>query len=675
MSPSGLLTVNEGQGATSVTIQVTAILTSTTVTKQLNIRTIARTYPTQSNTSIQGEQSLAGEETTYTIQSSNEVNGKFITEWTLEGMDSYAEIKESNNTSCVIRKLNETTAAIIGTLKATIKKEYNNSQVATITKQVQIVNENIAETDPKICKVFYDAGLCAHENYITKEEARLVTDTDFKKVNRKIGDLYSFNFIGFQYFTSVITIPEYTFGYSSFHNYNIGEVVLPPSIREIEPNCIKDVLKLTINSEELHTYVNTTSSYITVPVKGGHYDDGDRTSDGYIKLPNSCSVSGGGGNNSEFIITLPKSAKFTIIGGGENMNWIPKIEQGYNYKNLFIENSIFKFVYGRSFKNISNYLVKILPTIVTTNDGGYFEDMSTTQDIVLSEVNPNVYKVENVIYYRTINITSNIEEADFTIEYTTQENQVVTTTVKRGEYILPIKYNTTLKITPLDIENYITPSAASTTLVDTKYNRSFNYAENTGLYIEHVNGTLYTKDEWTAGGFSNDDANGVAVVRAVSGNFVIAKDESSSKLAFGGYRKTITGIVTTTSTSEALLDNDGVGNTPKIIEQCNGYTSNNITGAPAAEYCANFTFPNNKKGYLGALGEWKAVYNNKTEINNILSLIGGTTLKNDYYWTSTQNDSTSNWYLTLSYDSAGSYSRVYTNNVRAFCQLSNNQNT
>lgn len=291
MSPSGLLTVNEGCGTTSVTIQVTAITTSTTVTKQLNIRTIARTYPTQSNTSIQGEQSLLGEETTYTIQSSDEVNGKFITEWTLEGMDSYAEIKESNNTSCVIRKLNNAVAAITGTLKATIKKEYNNLQVVTITKQVQIVNENIAETDAVVCKALYDAGLCANETYITKDEARLVTSADLPKFP-KYG---SFTFNGFQYFTSVVEIPE-----STFHG-NISSccksIIFPPSIKTVKGyNYFSNV----IFNEGLESFR---------PIV---YLLNDSTNDVTVVIPNNLEI-----NINDLSLHLRNSMtkKFTLLGG------------------------------------------------------------------------------------------------------------------------------------------------------------------------------------------------------------------------------------------------------------------------------------------------------------------------------------------------------------------------
>lgn len=660
MSPSGLLTVNEGQGATSITIQVTAILTSTTVTKQLNIRTIARTYPTQSNTSIQGEQSLVGEETTYTIQSSSEVNGKFITEWTLEGMDSYAEIKESNNTSCVIRKLNNIVTAIIGTLTATIKKEYNNSQVATITKQVQIVNKNIAETDAVVCKTFYDAGLCANETYITKDEARLVTSVDLPKFPNR----GSFTFNGFQYFTSVVEIPAGTFG----TNYNLQvyckSIIFPPSIKTIKGD---NYFSNVVFNEGLESFGNTSLII-------------DSTNDVTVVIPNNLEIPI---NSVQLYLYNSMPKKFTLLGGKNvvgtfkgNINTYVSIEE---LNNITIEECPINVLFYRreniySSDNRINYVrdENISSLTYTCSTGEYFEDMSTQKPVNLTKVKDRVYIVENKIYYITVNITSNVEDADFTIEYTNQENESISTVVKKGQHILPIKYGTNVKITPHDKANFVTPSVYNTTVNSTLIQSDFKYTESTGIYIEHVNGTLYTTDEWTSGNFSNDDANGVAVVRPFSGSFVIAKEESSSKLAWGGYGKIITGIVTTTSQSEALLDNDGSGNTPKIIEQYNGYTNGGITGAPAAEYCASYTFPNGKTGYLGASGELKAVYNNESKINRAMSLIGGTMLTFiGKYWTSTQSSNNGSWILDFHGGYLGDYPKD--NNTvctRAFCPLS-----
>jgi hypothetical protein len=79
-----------------------------------------------------------------------------------------------------------------------------------------------------------------------------------------------------------------------------------------------------------------------------------------------------------------------------------------------------------------------------------------------------------------------------------------------------------------------------------------------------------------------------------------------------------------------MVDYDGEVQTTVILSEL----GNNSSAAPAAYYCRAFTFPNGKKGYLGAAGEWWAAFNNKVAIESALSKCGGSAAKY-YYWTST----------------------------------------
>lgn len=53
----------------------------------------------------------------------------------------------------------------------------------------------------------------------------------------------------------------------------------------------------------------------------------------------------------------------------------------------------------------------------------------------------------------------------------------------------------------------------------------------------------------------------------------------------------------------------------------------------------SYTFLNGSKGYIGFLGEWKAVTTNISQISTLMKLIGGTTpgtsSSSNRYWTST----------------------------------------
>lgn len=669
-----LNTIN-GAGGSTITVQLVAstvneednTIVNPDIIKTITTQIIAKTYPSSSNTTLSGDSQL-GAENTYTIKHTATYTGDFNVEWTLTGFDDYAEIVEFSKTSCTIRRLQPAINVISGTLSVKFTKVYNGSTLFTLTKSLQLVNENIAVADAKIAKVFYDAGLCANSTYITKDEAALITADDIQPGTTASTSIfykltkYGTNFSGFKYFTSISTITQYFFG---DHTNGFDVIELPDTVTKID-NGSEVFSSISLgNVTILSDYLTTIVGNITI----GTFD-WPRPDTPLLRISNNLSsikIHFSGSNMGTFMIVDGNNLSSIAIGGN-TPPWSGLIIKSANIRAVISDSPIgSKFVVGGDAG---------LPTTVTTPSGGYFEDMSTIQDAILEEINPNVYKITNKVYYATITINTNLTEQDpdFLVTYTNQNDEEVQTTVKAGTHILPIKYGTTVKVSGVtEIENYITPGETSWTYNYTSCSYTFtkNYVENIGVYIQHIDGTLYTTDDWTSGGYTNEEANGVAVVRPISGSFVIAKEESSSRLKWGGYGTNITDIVTSTSNSTAVLDNDGAGNTPKIIEQLTGVTdSYGTVGAPAAEYCASYTFPNGKTGYLGALGEWQAAYNNKAKVNSAMSLIGGTTISTNYYWSSTQHSSDGGWGLSWSSYYEDAHSKNGTYYVRAFCSLS-----
>ena len=146
-------------------------------------------------------------------------------------------------------------------------------------------------------------------------------------------------------------------------------------------------------------------------------------------------------------------------------------------------------------------------------------------------------------------------------------------------------------------------------------------------------------------------------------------DVSSSDLRWGGFGKTVPDIVTTRTQSIALLDFDGVGNTSKILNYLTGTNDGYADGAPAAEACANYTFPSGTKGYLPAMGEWQAVLDNKTSVDTALTLIGGSAIQSSYYWASTQVSDNQAWRYTTPLKNWYNWDKPGIGSIRAFTAL------
>lgn len=186
-----------------------------------------------------------------------------------------------------------------------------------------------------------------------------------------------------------------------------------------------------------------------------------------------------------------------------------------------------------------------------------------------------------------------------------------------------------------------------------------------GVFIQHINGTLYTTEEWMAGGFTNDQANGVAVGDNEH-DFVISKTLASTSIQWGGQGTQIEGIMTASSSSDAKTDFKGEKNTDAIIAALGGNE-----GTPyAAKVAKEYMFPNGKRGYLPAMGELVMILRYKSAINAALEAIGGEQiLYSGSDWSSTQATSNNSFYMFWQNSATTSAIKNNKYRVRAFCSV------
>lgn len=251
----------------------------------------------------------------------------------------------------------------------------------------------------------------------------------------------------------------------------------------------------------------------------------------------------------------------------------------------------------------------------------------------IQTINSQIGNVNNVILsYDCELVTINVSDSDGN----TLDSSNVTINGKSGN---KIPYGETYTVVANAIGGYTAPESQTYTANQPQRTVNIVYqAKLMGVFIEDIDGNLYTEAQWDG----SKTPNGIAVITE-NCQFVMAlQDAHTSYCQWGSYGTEVTGVLTTTDESTAKTDYRGNENTTAILNQLGN--SSSTSDAPAAYYCRAFTFPNGRKGYLGAAGEWQAALNNKNAIVSALSKCGGTAMS-DYYWASTQYSSSYSWYM------------------------------
>lgn len=172
---------------------------------------------------------------------------------------------------------------------------------------------------------------------------------------------------------------------------------------------------------------------------------------------------------------------------------------------------------------------------------------------------------------------------------------------------------------------------------------------NSGVYIMHYTGGIYSVDQWD----TSDNSNAIAVLLITDKcRFAISRyldienyipwSESLSNVS-------VNGMLTSAYESAAKSDFNGKYHTELIVAQSTTEDSSNN----AAHYCRSQSLYGNGRGYLPSVGELYTLWENKTAIDNALTLVGAETINDKItelspslggiFWTSTGHSASAIW--------------------------------
>ena len=650
ISPEGLLTTVEGtyNSDYTVTVRVTAITTEGTLIKEVVISVAKRVYPTLSVTTITGDGTIYEDVARYQLTfASDNVNGDYAVTWSLEGLDDYAVIESSDDASCVIR-VTQKVVQKQGVLKCNLKRRYDGSDLFTVEKTIFIVDDSIAEVDAGICKALYDAGLCAHEDYVTKDEAALITQDDIQPSTAletsifysQQANIKAWN--GFKYFTGITYIKKFFMG----HNRLFDKLELPPSL---------------IGWDASSSGIGAKHFVLSTP----------RGFDGQLGHVNSVTNNYRGDLVVELTddvkdVTLVLVPNYTatevlapvVIVGGNQLEPTSSISvRANNVLNCMrIESERIKYIFD-GYKNFAG--IKISESLesyhVTLANDFRFLDGTSSKSITLipMEGYPNFYTHDEILARPFVFTFSGAEgyyqAAGCNVWYENHAGEVITLarstkhylTARQGEdCVVNVGWDTSNPLLGVTWHYTRAPWASSSGIgyninepssfamsPEYDYISEFRITELSSIKIQHVDGSLYTKDEWVAGGFANEYANGVAIIRPVSTSFVVSKDILESTPWSSNEPTPVEECLTSSYTTHS----DGFRLTRLWKESEQPANVELLAVNIALEY----TFPNGKHGFLPSIEEGAFLRNNSALICELGEAIGASWDKStSSVWTS-----------------------------------------
>lgn len=357
-------------------------------------------------------------------------------------------------------------------------------------------------------------------------------------------------------------------------------------------------------------------------------------------------VSGGNGMPNEKVnITLSSNqpsasdllgAKITLAYGAYSKEYI------WEGKALTLEIPEY-VIYTLSFSNVEGY--------------------ATPSMLELEAVGDNVRQIDALYQSELIVVTVTTDSGVSVAGPQVTINGVTTMLDATGVVSQKIPYGTTYEVSVSGLAGYETPATQNFTASQPSRYTTLTYEEmKLGVFIQDVNGKLWTKDAWDGSAV----ANGIAVL-TTSVKFIIALKDAEAKKIYGSSSSSGMTLTVYSSESAASENYTGVANTENML------SAYGDTDSYAAGYCNNFKFPNGKTGYLGSAGEWKVARNNKASIDACLLKVGASAMSGRNWSSTRAADSGGRNYFWVSFWDEGGFSYANVDNsyiyTRAFTTL------
>lgn len=278
---TGVITTQELTDYNDVTVKLTLHYidsTNRTAILSKSVKILKPTYPSASDITIIGPDTVRTNTATYDISIAGEFTGVLKYSWSLDGdLSGLASSTSYNQKTFTVQFDQESIETIVtGTINLLLYKSDDGITEITsvpITKSVTAMNSTVLiteSTNPYLLKAINSRGwITDHDkSYYLKEEAALVEDASMSELINEIKkDEYRTNITSldeFEYFKGVHNLPDRAFYYEqssqeAYNGFKFTSIVLPLNLDEIPASCFFN--QQYLESVKIPNYVKTIHSY------------------------------------------------------------------------------------------------------------------------------------------------------------------------------------------------------------------------------------------------------------------------------------------------------------------------------------------------------------------------------------------------------------------------------
>lgn len=251
---TGVLTTTRTKNTYNLTITATHTPTSGAITRaSMTVRVVGLTGVSSRDTTISGPALVSSRGAFTANYKPDNIEVDFSAQWSLSNTE-LLEIESQEKGKCVVNVKKVPSEITNVELYLDVTDEFKST--FRITKTFQVFIEGViftSTTNPDLMRRCYNAGWCANKDYMTEDEAALVTN---EMLGKNLQEIRDDDFSVFKYFIGITELDRGAFSKGSGSYSSFLVIEFPPNLRKLSLMGCRNLKEIVVPSsvESLQSY-------------------------------------------------------------------------------------------------------------------------------------------------------------------------------------------------------------------------------------------------------------------------------------------------------------------------------------------------------------------------------------------------------------------------------------